>query len=245
MTTFRPRPGLDDRVLSIDVIEHGGGEIAVLPSAGAVLGFQYRGRVRTGEQLLSTAGVTGILSAARRYEYLGETASILVCFTPQGAACLGVPGSELAGHSLALDQLIPAVRVRELTERLIELRSARERVALVEEFLLALPYAEDRLVARAMRLIAAGRGEDAAVAQVARALGLSERQLERRFTARVGVAPKRYAGLVRFERASRLVLTAPSLTHAALDAGYYDQSHFIREFRRYAGVSPGRFARGR
>lgn len=242
MTSFQPRRGLEDRVLSIDVVESDGGDISVLPGTGAVLGFQLRGRVRAEHGLLATAGITGVQSSARRYQYLGETASILVRFTAQGVACFGVPASELAGRSVALDDLFPAARVRALRGRLHDARTVGERVACVEAFLCAQPFAEDRLVARAMQALSGNPGEPEAVARVARALGLSERQLERRFLQRIGVSPKRYAGLVRFERALELVRRAPSLTRAALDAGYYDQSHFIREFRRFAGVAPGRFA---
>jgi len=50
--------------------------------------------------------------------------------------------------------------------------------------------------------------------------------------------------LVRFERAVALVKREPLLTSVALGAGYYDQSHFIREFHRVTGTSPGAFFRG-
>ena len=83
------------------------------------------------------------------------------------------------------------------------------------------------------------------MAAVARELGLSERQLERRLLTRTGLTPKRYASLRRFERAASALNGAESLAQLALEAGYYDQSHFIREFSRYAGTSPGRFVRGK
>jgi AraC-like DNA-binding protein len=69
---------------------------------------------------------------------------------------------------------------------------------------------------------------------------MSERQLERRFLARVGVTPRSWATLRRFERAVALAAATPDapLTNVALDAGYYDQSHFIRDVRRRAGQRP-------
>ncbi len=239
MTTFSPRAALRDRVSAIDVVDSAGGALTVLPRASAVLGFQVRCRVRAGDALLSTAGVTGIQSTARTYSYEAPTTSILVRFTPQGAACLGAPASSLAGRSVALDDLLPAAWVREAQGRLAEAREAEGRVAIIEELLLGLPVARDPLITRAIDLLGAGSGEEPAIAAVARALGLSERQLERRFLQRVGVTPKRFATLRRFERASALAVTAPSLTDAALAAGYYDQSHFIRDFRRFAGEAPG------
>jgi transcriptional regulator GlxA family with amidase domain len=200
--------------------------------------------VRTGDGLLSVAGVTGIQQTARRYAYVGDTATILVRFTPQGAGCLGVPASELASRSVALDELLPPARAREAHERFLDAPGMVERVAVVEQLLRGLPFAPDPLVARALALIGPTAGEDASIAAVARSLGLSERQLERRFLLRVGITPKRFATLRRFERAVALAKTAPSLTSAALAAGYYDQSHFIRDFRRFTGTTPSDLLRG-
>lgn len=111
---------------------------------------------------------------------------------------------------------------------------------MVEQFLAELPYAGDPLVRRALTLLESG-AEGVGVANVARVLGVSVRQFERRFLARVGVTPKRYAALRRLERVTALAKSAPSLTAAALEAGYYDQSHFIRDFRRFSGTSPRKF----
>ena len=240
MPTFAPRAELKARVIAIDVIESGGGEQLVLPSTSAVLGFQFRGRVRAGAQLLSEAGVTGLQSGARHYAYEPNTASILVRFSPQGAACLGVPAAELCGHSVDLAAILPPQRVREAQEKLCEAPALHARIAVVEELLLELPFAPDPLVARALRQLAGAPNTEAGIAEVARSLALGERQLERRFLAQVGVSPKRFAALARFERALDIMKRAPSLTDAAFAAGYYDQSHFIREFRRFAGVAPGK-----
>jgi AraC-like DNA-binding protein len=235
---FPLHPQLRGRVASIDVVENDGGQVLVLPSTGAVLGFQFRGQVRAGDALLAPAGVTGIQPVARTYSYADRTGSVLVRFTPVGTACLGVPAGELAGRSVPLDAILPAARVAEVTERLGEAPDAATRVAVVAHFLAGLPCAGDPLVTRAIALLDAPAGE-ASIAAVARAVGTSERQLERRFLARVGVTPKRFVTLRRFERAVALSATAPSLTAAAIDAGYYDQSHFIRDFRRFAGGPPG------
>jgi AraC-like DNA-binding protein len=234
---FRPHPALRTRVVSIDVVENDGRDLTVLPSTSAVLGIQFRGGVLSGGVALAPAGVTGIQPTARTYSYAEATGSVLVRFTPEGAACLGIPATELAGRSVALDELLPRARVAEVHGRVGEAPDDRARVAAVQDFLASLPLSRDHAVARAIRLLEAATDE-ARVAAVARTLGLSERQLERRFQARVGITPKRFASLRRFERAVAGAAMAPSLTAAALDAGYYDQSHFIRDFRRFAGASP-------
>lgn len=245
MPTFSPSAALRDRVLAIDVIEQDGGEAHVLPSTSAVLGLQVHGRVRAGEGLLSTAGVTGIQGGARRYGYEGPTVSLLVRFTPQGASCLGVPASALADRSVALADLVTPARASEVSERMCEAGDAAARVQVVERLLLGLEWSPDPLIERALVLLGAGLHERSLVAEVARNLAISERQLERRFLARVGITPKRFASLRRFEQAVALARASESLTETALAVGYYDQSHFIRDFRRFAGATPGEWLRPR
>ena len=230
-------------MLAIDVVENAAGEDAVLPSTSAVLGFQFRGRVRAGDELLSLAGVTGLQARARTYSYLGATSSVLVRFTPQGAARLGVPAAELAGRSVPLDELIPRVRAREVTERIAAAPDDASRVATVERFLQDLPFARDPVVTRAVELLSDPNASPS-LAAIAAEVALSERQLERRFFLRVGTTPKRFARLARFQRAVSLMDFAPGLAAVAQDAGYYDQSHFVREFRAFAGTAPAAW-RGR
>jgi AraC-like DNA-binding protein len=241
MLTFPPRAEIRDRVASIVVVDNDGGDATVLPSGAAVLGFQLRGRVRAGDALLSVAGVTGIQRCARRYGYVGATRSVLVRFTPQGAFCLGVPASELSNASVALDALLPGSR--EVVERFQDARTIEEGVAIVEDFLARRPFAADPIVERGLRLLEAEPDEDASIARIARSLSMSERQLERRFLDRLGSTPKRYASLRRFERAAALVASGAPLGQVALEAGYYDQSHFTREVRRFAGMTPGELRR--
>ncbi len=222
---------------AIDVVANAAGENSVLPSTGAVLGFQFRGRVRAGEQLLSQAGVTGLQERARIYSYLGVTSSVLVRFTPQGVGRLGVPAAELASRSVPLEQLLPGARVREVTERIAAAPDDASRVAAVERFLQEHPFARDPVVTRALERLGDLNGMPS-LAAVAAELALSERQLERRFVRAVGMMPKRFARLARFQRAVALMESSSGLAAVAQHAGYYDQSHFVREFRAFAGASP-------
>jgi AraC-like DNA-binding protein len=73
----------------------------------------------------------------------------------------------------------------------------------------------------------------------AESVGLSERQLERLFQDRFGLAPKRYASILRMRRAIRAASNGLSLADAALEAGYVDQAHFNRDVRILAGATPG------
>jgi AraC-like DNA-binding protein len=100
----------------------------------------------------------------------------------------------------------------------------------------ARPLAADRAVGLALRAFEHG----ASVAAVVEATGLAERTLLRRFRDRVGLSPKRYARVRRFQRALAVAGAAAEVDWArvALDLGFADQAHLIHEFRAFAGMSP-------
>ncbi len=95
------------------------------------------------------------------------------------------------------------------------------------------------VVDEAIRMISASRGS-VTVAQLAVAVDYSPRQLLRVFRESVGVGPKAYCRIVRFKTALRALRRRPqpNLLQIALDAGYYDQAHFIHEFNTFYGSSP-------
>lgn len=238
MASRAVHPGLRDRVVSIAVLDNDGGENYVLPSSSAVFGLQLRGHVDAGDRRLSPIGVTGIQRRLRTYRYAPGTRSILVRLAPQAATCFRVSASELATRNVGLDDLLGARPAHELIARIQAATNPTEAISLVERLLLAMPFTPDPIVERAITMIRPGVNEDREVAAIARALAISERQLERRFRDRVGVSPKRLASLRRFEYAAKLAMASRSLTHAAVEAGYYDQPHFNREFTRFAGMPP-------
>lgn len=238
MGAVHVHPALRGRVARIDVVRAVDTATRVLPGAGAVLGLQLQGRVSAEHGLLTPVGVTGIQERVRRYSYMGDTISILVRFTPQGATCLGAPGSALSGSNVGLDDLLPAARVRALREEVLGSRSQLEQIERLQQFLLALPFEEDRVITRAVAAFDGDGERRARVRDVARQVGLSERQLERRFLSRVGIGPRRYASLRRFERALALAATTPALAQVAYLAGYADQSHLVREVRRLTDSTP-------
>lgn len=81
------------------------------------------------------------------------------------------------------------------------------------------------------------------VAAVAARVELSERQLARRFTERVGVAPKLFARVMRLQRAAGMLYAGASPSQAAEECGYADQAHFTRDATDLGGVSPAALAR--
>ena len=107
---------------------------------------------------------------------------------------------------------------------------------------------DEALTEQAVTLFRRARGS-IGVRQAAAALGVGERRLQRAFDRSVGLSPKALARVLRFRRAVRHLdgTATPPTSWAALAAraGYADQSHFIRDFRGLAGLTPAAYVRER
>ena len=97
----------------------------------------------------------------------------------------------------------------------------------------------DALMAEASQRLQGAAGQ-LDIASLGEALGLGERQLRRRFEAAVGLAPKRFARLLRFQRVfeQQRESDAKVWAQVALECGYCDQAHFNRDFRAFSGLAP-------
>jgi AraC-like DNA-binding protein len=154
---------------------------------------------------------------------------------------LGVPAGELADTHLDLETLWGPAAL-ELREQLCEAARPEALFAVLEEMLLARlrrPAEHHPAVPAALAALAP-TDEPVRVREVARRIGLSQRQLIQVFTAAVGLAPKRYYRVRRFQRVRELVRSSlsPDWAEIALECGYYDQSHLIHDFQEFSGFTP-------
>ena len=83
-------------------------------------------------------------------------------------------------------------------------------------------------------------GGEVTISKLANCLNISERRLERNFREQVGLSPKKFSRIVRFQNVVRTIerATDTKMLDAALSLGYFDQSHMIRDFREFSGKSP-------
>lgn len=98
----------------------------------------------------------------------------------------------------------------------------------------------DCAVESSIRMLVQSRG-CLPVMALTQTLQMSERQFQRRFRQQVGVPPKLFARILRFQSALHVMQREAELplTEIAFASGYADQSHFIRDFRRFGGLTPG------
>lgn len=150
-----------------------------------------------------------------------------------GGAALAHPLSDLLNTRAPLDELMPALHARLGPE--LDPYEALRRVA-DSAARLALARPPDPAVQQAARVLA---DPSARVVELPEELGLSERQLRRRFHAAVGYGPKTLQRILRFRRFLARA-DGGELARAAFDAGYADQAHLTRECVRLAGTTPAR-----
>lgn len=157
---------------------------------------------------------------------------------------LATPLSEFRDNTVELRDLSDTPLLS-LEQRIAECASVAEIARSLNAFFLRRGHTASQPDPLVEHLLSRIRSEKGAtpITQAARELGVDPRTLERRFTSWVGMSPKAYARVVRFKHAyhafwaSRSAARASAAQHSYLD-GYYDQSHFIKEFRYFTGSSP-------
>lgn len=159
-------------------------------------------------------------------------------------ALMDTAPADLQGAVTGLEELWGA-RGRRLGERISGAGGWPERFALVDRFLVeraARAPSADAEVAASWSAIVARRGR-VRVGDLAAACGWSRKRLWARFTAQVGLTPKRAAMLVRFHCAARRLHAGADVAEAALACGYVDQSHLHRDVHAFTGCTPSALVR--
>ncbi|MCL6713670.1 helix-turn-helix domain-containing protein [Pseudomonas sp. R2.Fl] len=192
-------------------------------------------------RVISDAVLAGPHSRAYLKEVVPGTASVGVVFRPGALRALfGMAAAELVDCHVALED-VWGQEVAALRERL-QAGTPALRLSLLEAGLLARLRPSHGLHPQvAARL---GQVEDGArIAEIARAAGYSARRFTDLFHEGVGMTPRRYANLRRFARVLPSAAATTAWSDVALDGGYSDQAHLVREFRAHAGMTPGEYRR--
>nr|WKN38236.1 AraC family transcriptional regulator [Tunicatimonas sp. TK19036] len=157
---------------------------------------------------------------------------------------LNVSPSDLINQFTDLETLL-GNSGRMINEKMETALTVNDYIKILSDYFksqLSKKYLEDKLMTNAMKQIRKYHGT-VSINQLASTCCLSEKQFERRFTAYSGFKPKLYSRIIRFESALWQSKHYENLTAVAHTFGYYDQSHFIRDFKKFTGSAPGSFIR--
>jgi AraC-like DNA-binding protein len=191
------------------------------------------------------AFVVGNQSRSSMTGVAGHQLGVQVELTAAGALALFGEVPELNDAVVPLDEALGG-RGAGVVERLAETGTWERRMRLLDDVLdhgEAVPALSPE-VAWLRRQLASSNGQ-ARVEPLMDETGWSRRRVTERFRRQLGVSPKAYARLLRFEHATSLLgrpAADRTLADVAMEAGYYDQSHLTRDFVALAGMTPGAYA---
>jgi AraC-like DNA-binding protein len=250
-----PPPPLADSVLSLWEMRipslPGPTRVRILPNACVDI-VLYASEPSRGE------GAAAIVAPPHRSYVVGSTLRSFIVqsvgwrhvlgasLRPEGVQpLLGLPAAVI-GESVALLHDVIGRDAETIEDRVLggDANGAMRRLAevLLERRRAAAP--PDATALKAVQLVHASRGRKRIDSLVSE-LNISPRRLERNFLTHVGMSPKLFSRLVRFDRTVRDLAGrgATPWSQFALAHGYADQAHFINEFREFAGVTPAEFER--
>jgi AraC-like DNA-binding protein len=222
-------------------------EYKVLPSLGLVIGFQYKGQLSTiqneTENKLTSAGITGISNCYKIFRNSVDIGTVLVCFTEIGFMHFAShPANELYNLSLSLDNIFDKNSVNEVEEKLAFATTDKQRITIVEQFLLMQlkDIQADKLIIEAVKLIYKSKGT-IRIKELNEKLFISQSPFEKRFRKIVGTTPKKFASIVRFNAVLDNLNDTKSLTEICYENNFFDQAHFIKDFKQFTGDTPEDF----
>ncbi len=175
---------------------------------------------------------------------IGKNAMLGIRFFPHAAAYFLNDDVELFNNQVVDFSSISGNAVNVLYSKLLETFTWSKRIELVEGFLLerlSLSESKLRKVAMVSDVMKEIQQDDFFdnIENVASRYGITSRYLQKLFLQYSGLTPKLYSKINRFQNSLRLVNKKDaSLTSIAYDCGYFDQSHFIREFKSFTGFTP-------
>jgi len=193
------------------------------------------------QEHLPTLFLHGVATMHSQKTTRDEFRNIGVYFYEEGLnSVFGIDAHELTDTHISLDLICKTA----LAERLLSAPSVEERIDIITFFLQAQIEKnanKRRSIGTLLREIRCGQSQSLADLQTK--FQLSERMLERLFLTQVGIQPKLFTRICRFQSALGMIRnkTFRRLTDVAAEGWYSDQSHFIREFREFAGATPREF----
>ena len=140
--------------------------------------------------------------------------------------------------------LVNSKEAKELYDKICSCPSLPKKISVLEHYLIGKLKASEKNYARVVNLsrichYVTDTNEAFSVKKISAETGLSQRSIQKQFLEHVGLQPVSLHASHRFIKSlQQIISTSSSLTSIAYDCGYYDQAHFVKEFKRFTGISP-------
>jgi AraC-like DNA-binding protein len=198
-----------------------------------------------GNVILPKCFLIGQLTKPYVVEPLGVTGSFVVRFKPNGfLPFTTIPIKEMENMAVPLDKLF-GTKGEEIGEKILNANSTSERIEIIETFLLnqlADKKTTDKVVKSTIETILNANGQFS-VNEFSKHNNINRRQLTRKFSSAIGLSPKQLSKTIRIQATLKSLLTREfkSLTDLAYENEYFDQAHFIKDFKEFTGLTPKEF----
>ena len=141
---------------------------------------------------------------------------------------------------------MPRSQIDTIVGQLTAATSDLDRLQVLESFLIHRLNSSlnQRQIILAVEIIKKHAG-NLKITMLAQQLKISQSQLEKHFRKIVGASPKKFASIVRFRNVLKIAANESSMTQLGLEAGFFDQAHFIKDFKSFTGITPEKYFRRR
>ncbi len=192
------------------------------------------------------AMVLGQTIAPFYIEPTGYVNTFAIRFYPYGFGnFVDIPIKNLANKETPIEFLFGEKTANELEQKIIQATNSIERMEIIENFLLDKLNDKntiDNIVKTTIDALLATNGS-ASISTILKEDLSKRRQLERKFIRQIGVSPKQLGKVIRLQTALKMLLNKKSekLTDIAYESEYFDQAHFIKDFKEFTGINPKEF----
>ncbi|MCJ0743097.1 AraC family transcriptional regulator [Pedobacter montanisoli] len=189
--------------------------------------------------------VFGQLSQPLEIEPTGATGIFAIRFHPEGFTPFAtIPIKTMENRAVPLTELF-GEKGNDIAQKILTASTTHKRITLIETFLseyLANTDVINDIVKSVVDTIITANGQ-LSIHEISEQQNINRRKLERNFALAIGLSPKQLSKTIRLQATLKLLLNKQfaSFTHLAYEAEYYDQAHFIKDFKEFTGLTPKEF----
>lgn len=253
--TFQPQPDLESIVKFYWTLEvpfdPNNKKQKIIPDGCIEMTFNFKDGIKrytsdTEFIINPRAMIMGQRTKAYDIEPEGDVDSFAICFYPYGFSYISNTSlKDLTDIEVPIEDLFGKLAAKELEEKIIKANDTEKRIRIIETFLLNKLNEHstiERIVKTTVDTLISANGSTPINIILKDDLS-KRRSLERKFKKQIGISPKQLSKVIRLHCAIKMMLNEEkgSLTNIAYENDYFDQAHFIKDFKEFIGINPKEF----